>query len=84
MPDWLNESSELLTWLTIMSILFGGMAVMFRWFQKWLRNVIRDEISTHTALIQPTSNGGRSLPDVARKLDRVMRHLQIEDEDDNV
>lgn len=81
MPTWLDESSELLTWLTILSILLGGLAVLARWYTKWLRKVIKDEISEHTYLISPTANGGLSLPDVSRKLDRVMRHLQIEDED---
>ena len=80
MPTWLDEASELLTWLTILSILLGGMAVLARWFSKWLRAVIKEEISEHTYLISPNANGGLSLPDVSRKLDRVMQHLQIEDE----
>lgn len=80
MPAWLDEASELLTWLTILSILLGGIAVLIRWWTKWLRGVIRDEISEHTYLISPNANGGLSLPDVNRKLDRVMKHLQIEDE----
>lgn len=84
MPDWLNESSELLTWLTIISIILGGIAVLMKWFQKWLRDVIREEIVSHTQLIQPTSNGGKSLPDLARKLDRVLKHLDIEDDNDHV
>ena len=80
MPTWLDEASELLTWLTILSILLGGIAVLGRWFCKWLRKVIKEEITEHTYLISPTANGGLSLPDVNRKLDRVMKHLQIEDE----
>jgi len=79
-PDYLNEASELLTWLTITSILVGALAVVGRWLGKWLRRVIREEVETYTSLIQPTSNGGKSLPDVAAKVDRIIHHLQIGDD----
>lgn len=81
MPDWLNEASELLTWLTIVSLIFGGLAVVVRQYTRWLRDVIRDEIATHTSLIQPTSNGGKSLPDIARRLDLVMAKLEITEDE---
>lgn len=80
MPDWLNESSELLTWLTIASLIFGGLAVVVRQYTRWLRDVIREEIVNHTSLIQPTSNGGKSLPDIARRLDLVMAKLDIRED----
>ena len=80
MPDFLNEASELLTWLTITSILIGALAWLSRKYMHWLRQLIRDEISTHTSLIQPTSNGGKSLPDIARRLDLVMAKLDITEE----
>jgi hypothetical protein len=81
MPDWLNEASELLTWLTIASLIFAGLAVVVRQYTRWLRDVIRDEIATHTSLIQPTSNGGKSLPDIARRLDLVMAKLEITEDE---
>jgi hypothetical protein len=77
MPTWLDEAPELLTWLTIASIILGGLAVIGRYYMRWLRDVIRDEIANHTQLIQPTSNGGKSLPDIARRLDLVMAKLDI-------
>ena len=80
MPEWLNEASELLTWLTIASILLGALAFVARQYTRWLRDVIREEIASHTALIQPTSNGGKSLPDIAKRLDLVMRKLEITEE----
>ena len=80
MPTWLDEAPELLTWLTIASIILGGVAVIGRQFTRWLRDVIRDEIANHTSLIQPTSNGGKSLPDIARRLDLVMAKLDIQEE----
>jgi hypothetical protein len=55
----------------------GALAFMFRKYTRWLRDVIRDEISNHTSLIQPTSNGGKSLPDVAAKVDRILKHLEM-------
>lgn len=79
MPDWINEATELLTWLTILSILTGALVASGRWYVTWLRRVIRDEVAERTALIQPTSNGGKSLPDVAHKVDRILAHLGIED-----
>jgi hypothetical protein len=81
MPDWLNEASELLTWLTIASLICGGLAVVVRQYTRWLRDVIRDEIANHTSLIQPTSNGGKSLPDIARRLDLVMAKLDIREDE---
>lgn len=81
MPDWLNEASELLTWLTIASIIFGAIAFLIRKYTRWLRDVIREEIVCHTQLIQPTSNGGKSLPDIARRLDLVMAKLDITEDE---
>lgn len=80
MPEWLNEASELLTWLTIGSIITGAVAFLLRKYMRWLRDVIRDEIAAHTSLIQPTSNGGKSLPDIAKRLDLVMDKLGITEE----
>lgn len=80
MPEWLNEASELLTWLTIASIITGAVAFLIRKYMRWLRDVIRDEIAAHTSLIQPTSNGGKSLPDIAKRLDLVMDKLGITEE----
>lgn len=81
MPTWLDEAPELLTWLTIASIILGGVAFTIRQYTRWLRDVIRDEIANHTSLIQPTSNGGKSLPDIARRLDLVMAKLDITEDD---
>ena len=44
----------------------------------WLRDLIREEIQSHTSLIQPTSNGGKSLPDIAAKVDRILVRLEME------
>ena len=78
MPTWLDEASELLTWLTITSIVVGAIAFLARKYLHWLRDLIRDEIAAHTSLIQPTSNGGKSLPDIAAKVDRILVRLEME------
>lgn len=79
MPPWINESGELLTWLSILGIILGGLTWLGRRYMRWLKEVIREEVFSHTRLIQPTSNGGKSLPDIARKVDRLMEHLGIEE-----
>lgn len=43
------------------------------WIVGNVRDIVREEIAAHTALIQPTSNGGKSLPDVAARTDRIER-----------
>jgi hypothetical protein len=42
-----------------------------RWWLKQLRKTIHDEIEEYTKPIQPTANGGLSLPDVARKVEKM-------------
>lgn len=44
-----------------------------RWMKHAVREIVREEIMEHTALIQPTSNGGKSLPDIAKRTDRIER-----------
>lgn len=43
------------------------------WIVRSVREIVREEVVAHTALIQPTSNGGKSLPDVAKRTDRIER-----------
>jgi hypothetical protein len=42
-----------------------------RWWLRQLRKTIHDEIEEYTKPIQPTANGGLSLPDVARKVEKM-------------
>lgn len=48
-----------------------------RLWMKALRSVIKEEISVATEPIQPTSNGGLSLADVARKTSRLEENVEI-------
>lgn len=49
----------------------GAAAGLSRWWLKQLRSTIHEEVEEYTKEIQPTANGGRSLPDVARKVDKL-------------
>lgn len=44
---------------------------VIRWWLKQLKKIIKAEITEATKPIQPTANGGLSLPDVARKVDKL-------------
>ena len=48
-----------------------------RWWLKLLKAIIKDELSVATAPIQPGANGGLSLPDVARKTERLEKQMDI-------
>lgn len=46
-----------------------------KWWVKQLRKVIKEEITLSTTLIHPDANGGLSLPDVARKVNKLEKTL---------
>ena len=49
----------------------GASTAFSRWWMKQLKNIIHEEVEKFTEPIQPTSNGGYSLPDVSRKVDKL-------------
>jgi hypothetical protein len=51
--------------------IIGALIGLGRWWLKKLRSIIREEIEEFTAPIQPTANGGNSLPDVSRKVQKL-------------
>ena len=53
----------------------GALTAFSRWWFKKLRRMIREEIEEFTMPIQPNANGGKSLPDVARKVDVLEERL---------
>jgi len=58
--------------LTVVSLSIGILTVLGKWLIVIpLKNYIKEQ--THP--IQPTANGGRSLPDVARAVDRIEKRL---------
>lgn len=58
----------------------GALAAASKWWFKKLRSIIREEVEEFTAPIQPTANGGNSLPDVSRKVQKLEEMiLEIKD-----
>ena len=58
--------------LTAISLSIGIVIVIGKWLVLIpLKNFIREQ----TYPIQPTANGGRSLPDIARTVDRIEKRL---------
>jgi hypothetical protein len=49
--------------------LIGSAVASSRWLLKKIHVMIRNEVEEFTKQIQPSANGGLSLPDVSRKVD---------------
>lgn len=63
---------SILEWLTIISLSLGIIGVLLRWI---LVIPLKAFIKEQTYPIQPTANGGRSLPDVASSVARIEQRL---------
>jgi hypothetical protein len=64
----------------------GAMTALSRWWMKKLKEIIHEEVEEFTAPIQPTANGGYSLPDVSRKVDKLentIENIKINIKDDS-
>jgi hypothetical protein len=58
--------------LGIVATSLGIIAVLGKWI---ILNPLKAFIKDQTYPIQPTANGGRSLPDIARAVDRIEKRL---------
>jgi len=58
--------------LTVVSLSIGIIAALGKWL---VVNPLKNYIKDQTYPIQPTANGGRSLPDIARTVDRIEQRL---------
>lgn len=59
-------------WLTAISLTLGIVGIIFRWLILVpLKNFIKEQ----TYPIQPSANGGRSLPDIAHTVNRIEDRL---------
>jgi len=58
--------------LTVVSLSIGTLTVLGKLF---IVTPIKNYIKEQTHPIQPTANGGRSLPDIARTVDRIEKRL---------
>ena len=62
----------LLESLSVVSLALGIIAILGKWL---IVNPLKRFIKDQTYPIQPSANGGRSLPDVARAVDRIEKRL---------
>jgi hypothetical protein len=62
----------LLESLSVVSLALGIIAILGKWL---IVNPLKRFIRDQTYPIQPTANGGRSLPDIARTVDRIEKRL---------
>lgn len=62
----------LLESLTVVSLALGIIAILGKWL---IVNPLKRFIKDQTYPIQPSANGGRSLPDIARTVDRIEKRL---------
>ena len=62
----------LLESLTVVSLAIGILTILGKWF---IVTPLKSYIKELTHPIQPTANGGRSLPDIARAVDRIEKRL---------
>jgi hypothetical protein len=62
----------LLESLTVVSLSIGILTVLGKLF---IVTPLKHYIKEQTYPIQPTANGGRSLPDIARTVDRIEQRL---------
>jgi hypothetical protein len=62
----------LLESLTVVSLSIGILTVLGKLF---IVIPLKSYIKEQTHPIQPTANGGRSLPDIARTVDRIEKRL---------
>jgi hypothetical protein len=78
------DVTDLAAVLGFLALLAASVVGLFRWSRKQLREeiseIVKCEIDKATAPIQPTANGGLSLPDVAkstRRLEDMMMRLAL-------
>lgn len=80
------DIGDLAAMLAFITAVIGSAAALSRWWMKQLKSTIHEEVEKYTEPIQPNSNGGLSLPDVARKVERLehtVENIKINIKEDN-
>ena len=73
----LFDIGDLSALLGLIALASGMVFGVTRWWLKLMKTLIKDEIGAATAPIQPGANGGLSLPDVARRTQRLEQQMDI-------
>jgi hypothetical protein len=73
----LFDVGDLSALLGLIALASGMVFGVTRWWMKMMKSMMREEISLATAPIQPEANGGLSLPDVARRTERLEQQMDI-------
>lgn len=58
--------------LGVIALIGGFLAALIRYWTRKFASAVEGIVVKHTAPIQPNANGGKSLPDVAAKVDLVL------------
>jgi len=70
----ITDAAALLGFLVL---IVGTIVGLLKWTASLVRNIVREELEAFTRPIQPTANGGLSLPDVARMTFENQRMLRV-------
>lgn len=70
------DVGDLAAILAFVVAVLGAATGLSRWWMKQLKRIIHDEVEEFTEPIQPHSNGGYSLPDVSRKVEKLENTIE--------
>ena len=81
-----NNGIDLGDIVLLVGFLIGPTAILVGWLRIWgrrwmraaLRPIVLEVVAEQTKPIQRDANGGKSLPDVNRKVDLIAAHLGID------
>ena len=73
----LFDVGDLSALLGLVALGSGMIFGVTKWWMKIMKNMMRDEIAAATAPIHPSANGGLSLPDVARRTQKLEKQMDI-------
>jgi hypothetical protein len=71
----LFDIGDLSALLGLIALASGMIFGVTRWWLKLMKALIKEEVGAATAPIQPGANGGLSLPDVARRTEKLEKQM---------
>lgn len=73
-PDFFDVG-DLSALLGLIALASGMVFGVTRWWMRLMKAMMNEQISAATASIQPGANGGLSLPDVARRTQKLEQQM---------